>query len=156
MKFAEFDKKIIKDNVDYSVKKITEIIEKIGPRESASKEAFEAMELLRKDLEKYADETHYETYKMAPRAFQHFTKTISAATIGAIGAGAVLKYAKPEKLGKLSRLAGKKILPHSFVSAATLGSLGITVMEFLLYKQFTAVRYKKVTGHNLIAFVIPN
>lgn len=151
MKFAEFDKKVIKDNVDYSVKKITEIIEKIGPRESASKEAFEAMELLRKDLEKFADETHYETYKMAPRAFQHFTKTISAATIGAIGAGAVLKYAKPEKLGKLSRLADKKILPHSLVSAATLGSLGITVMEFLLYKQFTDVLYKKVTGHNLIA-----
>ena len=151
MKFADFDKKIIKDNVDYSVKKITEIIEKIGPRESASKEAFEAMELLRKDLEKFSDETHYETYKMAPRAFQHFTKTISAVTIGAIGVGGILKYAKPDKLGKLSHLASKKIVPHSLVSAATVGSLAVTVFEFLLYKQFTDVLYKKVTGHNLIA-----
>ena len=151
MKFADFDKKIIKDNVDYSVQKITEIIEKIGPRESASVESYKALELLREDLEKYADETHYETYRMAPRAFQHFTKSISAATIGAIGVGSIFKYIRPEKLGKLSSLASKKALPHALVSAATLGSLTVTVFEFLLYKQFTDVLYRKVTGHNLIA-----
>ncbi len=151
MKFADFDKNIIRNNVDYSVEKITEIIEKIGGRESASPEAFKAMELLREDLEKYADETHYETYKMAPKAFQHFTKTISAVTIGAIGAGSLLKFAKPQKLGILAGLASKKIVPHAIVSAATVGSLTVTAFEFLLYKQFTDVLYKKVTGHNLIA-----
>ena len=41
MKFADFDKKIIKDNVKYSVDKITEIIQKVGGREPGSKEAFE-------------------------------------------------------------------------------------------------------------------
>ena len=151
MKFADFDKKIIKDNVQYAVDKITEIIKDIGPRESASVEAFAAMELLRKDLDKYADETHYETYKMAPRAFQHFTKTISVATIGAIAAGSVLKYVKPEKLGKLGKLAKNKVASHAIVSAVSLGSLGVTALEFLLYKQFTDVLYRKVTGRNLIA-----
>ena len=151
MKFADFDKSIIKNNVDYSVEKITEIIQKIGPRESASPEAFNAMELLRKDLEKYADETHYETYEMASKAFQHFTKIISAVTIGAIGAGGILKFAKPEKSGKLACLASKKIVPHALVSAATVGSLTVTAFEFLLYKRFTDALYKKVTGHNLIA-----
>ena len=148
MKFADFDKKIIKDNVQYAVDKIMEIITDIGPRESASVEAFQAMELLRKDLDKYADETHYETYKMAPRAFQHFTKTISLATIGAIGAGSVLKYVKPEKLGKLAK---SKVAPHAIISGVSLASLGITALEFLLYKQFTDVLYRKVTGRNLIA-----
>lgn len=148
MKFAQFDKNIIKNNVDYSVQKITEIIEKIGPRESASVESFKALELLKKDLDKYADETHYETYKMAPRAFQHFTKTISAATIGAIGAGSILKYSKS---GKLSSLSSEKALPHALVSGVTVGSLIVTMFEFLLYKQFTDVLYPKVTGHNLIA-----
>lgn len=151
MKFREFDKNIIKNNVDYSVEKITEIIQKIGPRESASVESYKALELLRKDLEKYSDETHYETYKMAPRAFQHFTKTISAVTIGAIGVGSVLKYIKPEKLGKFASLTSKKALPHALISGATVGSLIVTVFEFLLYKQFTDVLYPKVTGHNLIA-----
>ena len=151
MKFADFDKKIIKDNVQYAVDKITEIITDIGPRESASVEAFAAMELLRKDLDKYADETHYETYKMAPRAFQHFTKTISLATIGAIGAGSVLKYVKPEKLGKLGKIAKCKAAPHAIISGVSLASLGVTALEFLLYKQFTDVLYRKVTGRNLIA-----
>ena len=151
MKFADFDKKIIKDNVQYAVDKITEIIKEVGPRESASPEAFAAMELLRKDLDKYADETHYETYKMAPRAFQHFTKSISVATIGAIVAGSVLKYANPEKLGKFAKLAKNKVAPHAVISGVSLASLGVTALEFLLYKQFTDVLYKKVTGRNLIA-----
>ena len=151
MSFSNFDKQIIKNNVQYSVDKITEIIKTIGPRESASKQAYDAMELLRKDLEKYADETHYEEYQMAQKAFQHFTKIISVATIGAISAGSVLKYVKPEKLGKLAKLANSKIAPHAIVSGVSLASLGITALEFLLYKQFMDVFYKKVTGRNLIA-----
>ena len=151
MKFKDFDKNIIKNNVQYAVGKITEIIKDIGPRESASVEAFQAMELLRKDLDKYADETHYETYKMAPRAFQHFTKTISIATIGAIGAGSILKYTGAEKLGKLGKIAKNSAVPHAIISGVSLASLGITALEFLLYKQFTDVLYPKVTGRNLIA-----
>lgn len=151
MKFKDFDKQIILDNVSYSVDKITEIITDIGPRESASPKAYAAMELLRKDLKKYADETHYEEYTMARKAFQHFTKIISTATIGAVTAGSIFKYVKPEKLGKLGKLAKNKALPHAIVSATTLASLGITALEFLFYKQFTDVLYKKVTGRNLIA-----
>ena len=151
MKFADFDKKIIKDNVDYSVKKITEIIQKVGGREPGSKECFEAQEMLRKDLEKYCDETHYEEYKMAPKAFLHFTKTVSASVIAAIAAGGVLKYVKPEKLGKLGKLAKCKTVPHAIVGATTAAGLGVTALEFLLYKQFCDPFYKKVTGKNLIA-----
>ncbi len=151
MKFSKINKKIISDSVDYSVNKIHEIINTIGPRESGSKEAFEAQELLRKDLEKYADETHYEEYKMAPKAFLHFTKTVSAGVIGATALGGIFKYVKPEKLGALAKFAKKPVVPHALVAAATCGGLFITAMEFLLYKEFCDVFYKKVTGRNLIA-----
>ncbi len=151
MKFADFDKKIIKDNVDYSVEKITEIIKKVGGREPGSKECFEAQEMLRKDLEKYCDETHYEEYKMAPKAFLAFTKGVSASIIGAIAAGGVLKYVKPEKLGKLGKLAKCKSLPHAIVGGTAIAGLTVTAMEFLLYKEFCDPFFKKVTGKNLIA-----
>ncbi len=151
MKFADFDKKIIKDNVDYSVEKITEIIKKVGGREPGSKECFEAQEMLRKDLEKYCDETHYEDYKMAPKAFLAFTKGVSASIIGAIAAGGVLKYVKPEKLGKLGKLAKCKSLPHAIVGGTAIAGLTVTAMEFLLYKEFCDPFFKKVTGKNLIA-----
>lgn len=151
MKFADFDKKIIKDNVDYSIEKITEIIKKVGGREPGSKEAFEAQEMLRRELENYADETHYEEYKMAPKAFLHFTKIVSTAAIGGIAAGGILKYVKPEKLGKLGKLAKCKALPHALAGLSTAGGLFVTAMEFLLYKEFCDPFYKKVTGRNLIA-----
>lgn len=151
MNFSKFNKKIIADNVHYSVDKITEIIKNIGPRESGSKEAYAAQELLRKDLEKYADETHYEEYKMAPKAFLHFTKTVSSAVIGATVFGGILKYGKPEKLGKLGKLAKCKAAPNALVAASTIGGLMVTAAEFLLYKEFCDVFYKKVTGRNLVA-----
>ena len=148
MKFSQFSKKIISDNVKYSVDKITEIIKTVGPRESGSAQCYQAQELLRKELEKFCDETHYEEYKMAPKAFLHFTKTVSAAVIAAISAGGILKYAKPAKLGKLSK---SKVLPHALVAGTTLGGLAVTGLEFLLYKEFCDVFYKKITGRNLIA-----
>ena len=148
MKFSKFNKKIIEDNVKYSVDKITEIIKTIGPRESGSPEAYAAQELLRKDLEKYADETHYEEYKMSPKAFLHFTKPVSATIIAATALSGALKYAKPEKFGKLAK---KAAVPHALVAASSIGGLFVTGMEFLLYKQFTDPLYKKVSGRNLIA-----
>lgn len=151
MNFAKFNKKIITDNVHYSVDKITEIIKTIGPRESGSKEAYAAQELLRKDLEQFSDEVHYEDYKMAPKAFLHFTKPVSSAVIGATALGGVLKYVKPEKLGKLGKLAKCKAAPNALVAASTIGGLFVTAMEFLLYKEFCDGLHKKVTGRNLIA-----
>ncbi len=151
MKFSDFNKKIVEKNVKYSVDKITEIIKKIGPRESGSPEAYAAQELLRKDLEKYADEVHYETYEMAPKAFLHFTKTVSDVVIGAIAAGGLLKYVKPEKLGKLGKLAKNKAIPHALVGVSAVGGLFVTAMEFLFYKQFTDRLHKKVSGRNLVA-----
>ncbi len=151
MKFEQFDKEIIKNNIKYSVDKITEIIEDIGPRESGSKQALDAMELLKKDLENCADEIHYEEYKMAPKAFTHFTKTVGAAMIGAIAAGCVCKYADLSRLGKVGKALKHPVVPHALVAGTALAGLGITAVEFLFYKEFCDKFYKKITGRNLVA-----
>lgn len=141
MRFKDFDRSIIKKNVKYSVDTITDIIKTIGPRESGSKEAFAAEEKLKAELEKFADEVHYEEYQMAPRAFLGFTKVVSTGIVGAItAAGVVKKFTK-----------AKEYVPHAIVGAATIGGLSVTGLEFLLYKRFTDGLYKKATGHNLIA-----
>ena len=151
MKFEQFDKSIIKENIRYSVEKITEIIDTIGPRESGSKQAFEAMELLKKDLEKCSDEIHYEEYKMAPKAFTHFTKTVSATVIASIAAGCFCKYANTDKLGKVGKFLKKPVVPHAMIAGTALAGLGITAVEFLFYKEFCDKFYKKTTGRNLVA-----
>lgn len=145
MRVKRIDPDIISGNVDYTVDKITEIIKKVGPRESGSKEAREAQRILEKDLEKYADEIHYETYQMAPKAFLHFTKGVSAA-VGAsiLGAGAIKYGLKPKsKAGKTA--------PHALIAAVDLASLGITAGEFLFYRKLLDKFYPSADGSNMIA-----
>lgn len=151
MKFSQFNKEIIKENIRYSVEKITEIIREIGQRESGSIQAFEAMELLKKDLENCADEIHYEEYKMAPKAFTHFTKTVSASIIASIAVGCFCKYTDTSKLGKIGKIMKNPIVPHAVVAGTALTGLAITAVEFLCYKEFCDMFYKKITARNLAA-----
>lgn len=142
--FKDIDQKVINENVEFSVDTITRLIKKYGPRESGSKEAFAAQEELRKELEKYS-QVHYEEYRMSPKAFLHFTKSISTAIIAAFGAAGIMH--------KFSKIPEKYI--HSLIAAVVGASLSLTGGEFLLYKQMTDFLYKKVTGHNLIARRMP-
>lgn len=145
MAVKRIDDKVISDSVKYSVDKITEIVKKVGPRESGSKEAKEAQKILEKELEKFADEIHYESYEMAPKAFLHFTKGVSTA-VGAsiLGAGAIKYGLKPKSK------AGKT-LPHALIAGVDLVSLGITAGEFLFYRELLDKFYPKADGSNMIA-----
>lgn len=42
MKISEFPSAVIKENVDYTVKEITNVIKKYGPRESGNEACFDA------------------------------------------------------------------------------------------------------------------
>ena len=141
MKFQDFPIPVIKENVEYTVKEITNVIKKYGPRESGSDNCFAAEKHLKKELDQFCDETRFEEYDIAPKAFLHFTKTISVAIIFVVIAGLVLA------------LTG--VLPftvaHVIVAVTAAVCLFITVVEFLLYKQFCDVFYKKKKGHNLVA-----
>lgn len=141
MKFTDFPQDIIDENVDYTVKEITNVIKKYGPRESGNSNCYSAQKHIKKELDSFCDETKFESYTMAPKAFLHFTKLVSASIILAVIVCAVLVFTNV-----LSFFAAQCI-----IGGITGIGLFITVMEFLLYKQFMDPLYKKVEGHNLLA-----
>lgn len=147
MKFSEFPKAVIKENVDYTVKEITNIIKRYGPRESGNENCLATQKHIKKEMDTFCDETGFESYKMAPKAFLHFTKTVSVSIILAVFVCLLLVY-----LNIFSGIGGHDFfLPNIIVGAVVLCGLFITFMEFLLYKQFCDVFYKKVEGHNFYA-----
>lgn len=142
MKISDFPNAVIKENVDYTVKEITNVIKKYGPRESGNEACFDAQKHLKKELDQFCDETHFEEYKMAPRAFLHFTKLVSALVIAAVVIGFGLVFALNFE---------NFLIAHCIVGVCVAIGLFITAMEFLMYKQFMDGMYKKVTAHNLVA-----
>lgn len=141
MKISEFPSAVIKENVDYTVKEITNVIKKYGPRESGNDACFDAEKHLKKELDQFCDETHFEEYQMAPKAFLHFTKLVSAAIILGFVVCLALVF---------TNVISFFIAQCVFGILVAIG-LFITAMEFLMYKRFMDPLYKKVTGHNLVA-----
>lgn len=141
MKISEFPSAVIKENVDYTVKEITNVIKKYGPRESGNEACFDAEKHLKKELDQFCDETHFEEYQMAPKAFLHFTKLVSAAIILGFVICLTLVF---------TNVISFFIAQCVFGILVAIG-LFITAMEFLMYKRFMDPLYKKVTGHNLVA-----
>lgn len=140
MKFADFPQAVIKENVDYSVKEITNVIKKYGPRESGNENCYAAQKHLKKEMDIFCDESHFESYKMAPKAFLHFTKLVSVAIFLAVVVCGILTYTS----------VITAFLAQCIVCGVVFASLFITLMEFLLYKQFMDPLYKKVEAHNLV------
>ena len=147
MNIKEFPKAVVKENVDYAVKEITNVIKRYGPRESGNENCMAAQKHIKKEMDTFCDETGFESYKMAPKAFLHFTKTVSVSIILAVVVCLILTYCNVfDGLG----------YQGFFVSQCIVGivvgiSLFVTVVEFLMYKQFTDKLYKKIDGHNFYA-----
>ena len=147
MKFKDFPQAVIDENVDYTVKEITNVIKRYGPRESGNKNCLATQKHIDKEMKPFCDETGFESYKMAPKAFLHFTKTVSASVIIAVVVCLILVYT-----GVISGIGGSDFfLPQCIVGGVILVSLFITLMEFLLYKPFCDVFYKKIEGNNYYA-----
>ncbi len=147
MKFSEFPKAVIKENVDYTVKEITNVIKRYGPRESGNANCFATQKHIKKEMDTFCDETGFESYKMAPKAFLHFTKTVSISIILAVITCLLLVY-----LNVFSNIGPSDFfLAHCIVGGFVLCGLLITMFEFLFYKQFCDILYKKIEGHNFYA-----
>ena len=142
MDIKSFPKQVIRENVDYTVKEITNVIKKYGPRESGSENCYAAQKHMKKELDTFCDETHFEEYKMAPKAFLMFTKWVSALVIVAVVVGAILTF---------TSVFQGFFYAQIIVAVCAAVALFVTVMEFLLYKQFCDVFHKKFTGRNLVA-----
>lgn len=147
MKFQDFPKAVIKENVDYTVKEITNVVKRYGPRESGNKNCLAAQKHIDKEMKQFCDETGFESYKVAPKAFLHFTKTVAVAIILAVVTCLILVYT-----GVFAGVGGADFfVPQCIVCGVVLCGLFITLMEFLLYKPFCDVFYKKIEAHNYYA-----
>lgn len=147
MNIKEFPQAVINENVDYTVKEITNVIKRYGPRESANANCLATQKHIKKEMDTFCDETGFETYKVAPKAFLHFTKTISIAIILAFVACTVMAY-----LNVFSGIGPSDFfVPTCIVGGVVVIALVVTALEFLMYKQFCDVLYKKVEGHNFYA-----
>ncbi|MGN1329064.1 MAG: M20/M25/M40 family metallo-hydrolase [Eubacterium sp.] len=140
MKIADFPQSVIDENVDYTVKEITNVIKKYGPRESGNENCLAAEKHIKKEMDTFCDETRFETYKMSPKAFLQWTKFVSAGIFLAVVVCAALVFTSVISM----------FVAQCIVCGVVFVGLLITVMEFLMYKQFMDVFYKKVEGHNLL------
>ncbi len=141
MTIKEFPEWAIKENVEFAVNEIGKVIKKYGPRESGNQACYDAEKHLKKEMDQFCDEVHFEEYKCAPKAFLHFTKTFAVIIGLAIIAGFVLSYME----------IISSMLAHVIVGVACFAALFVTFFEFLIYKEFLDGLHKKVTAHNLIA-----
>ena len=131
MKFNEFPKAVIKENVDYTVKEITNVIKRYGPRESGNENCYATQKHIKKEMDTFCDETGFESYKMAPKAFLHFTKTVAISIMAAVFICLLLVY-----LNVFSRIGGNDFfLAHCIVGGFVCCGLLITMFEFLFYKR---------------------
>ena len=147
MKIKDFPQAVINENVDYTVKEITSVIKRYGPRESGNKNCMATQKHIDKEMKPFCDETGFESYKMAPKAFLHFTKTISVAIFLSVFVCLILVFT-----GVFEGVGGFDFfVPQCIVGGVVAVSLLITVLEFLLYKPFCDIFYKKIEGHNYYA-----
>lgn len=147
MKIQDFPSAVIKENVDYTVREITNIIKRYGPRESGNKNCLATQKHIDKEMKPFCDETGFEGYKMAPKAFLHFTKTVSVSIFLSIVVCLILVFC-----GVFDGVGNSDFfVPQIIVGVVIFAGLFITVMEFLLYKQFCDVFYKKIDANNYYA-----
>ena len=140
MKYSQFPEDVIDSNVSYTIKEIKNVIKKYGPRESAGNAVLNAQKHMAKELDQFTDEVKFEEFQTAPKAFLHFTKTVSVLVFLSIIAASVLGFVQSDWL-----------IPNIIVLVSTFLGLGITAFEFLFYKEFCDVLYKKKTAKNLIS-----
>ena len=147
MKFKDFPQAVVNENVDWAQREITNVIKRYGPRESGNENCLAAQKHIKKEMDTFCDETGFETYKMNPKAFLHFTKTVSIATILAIVVCLLLTY-----LGIFDNI-GKSafFLPQIIVGAVIAISLLIAGLQLTLYKPFCDMFYKKKDANNFYA-----
>lgn len=139
MKFSQFPVDVIDSNVSYTVKEITNVIKKYGPRESAGEACYSAQKHMAKEMNQFSDEVHFEEFETAPKAFLHFTKSVSVFVMLSVIAASIFGFVKNDWL-----------IPNIIILVTTFLGLMITAFEFLFYKEFCDVLYKKKTAHNLI------
>ncbi|MBR3737487.1 MAG: M28 family peptidase [Eubacterium sp.] len=147
MKFSDFPQAVVNENVDWAVREITNVIKRYGPRESGNENCLAAQKHIKKEMDTFCDETGFETYKMNPKAFLHFTKTVSVLTFLAIVVTMLLTF-----LDIFDNIGNSAFfLPQIIVGAVVICSLFVAGLQLTLYKPFCDIFYKKKDANNFYA-----
>ena len=147
MKFSDFPQAVVNENVDWAVREITNVIKRYGPRESGNENCLAAQKHIKKEMDTFCDETGFETYKMNPKAFLHFTKTVSVLTFLAIVVTMLLTF-----LDFFDNIGNSAFfLPQIIVGAVVICSLFVAGLQLTLYKPFCDIFYKKKDANNFYA-----
>lgn len=129
-KLAQNHDQMLDSCTEYSVKTITEICEKIGPRESGSAAERKAQEYWANEMKKYADKVEMEDFDVHPHAFMSWVVIDAVLVL----IGLVFYFLK---------------LPV-ITLIATIICFVLLVAEFLFYKPFLDPLFKKKTSCNVI------
>lgn len=128
--FFENKKLDLDSTVDYMVKKITDICEKIGPRAPGSKEELAAQKDMGEDLKQWSDSVEIEDFTVHRQAFMGFIPF--TVLMAMIATGFFFFYP----------LISFILTVIAFIPL---------VLEFLMYKQFIDPLFIGHPSHNLIA-----
>ena len=152
MKYSEFPQAVVKENVNYTVKEITNVIKRYGPRESGNDNCYAVQKHLKKEMDTFCDETGFEEYQMAPKAFLFFTKVVSLMTIAAIVIPLLLVF-----LNVFDGVGPNPFfVPQIIAGAAALISIIIAALQLGFYVPFCDMFYKKKPAHNFYAVRKPS
>lgn len=152
MKISEFPKAVVKENVDYTVKEITNIIKRYGPRESGNSNCYATQKHLKKEMDTFCDETGFEEYPLAPKAFLHFTKTVSLLFIAAVVISLLLVF-----LNVFHGVGPNAFfVPQILAGCAAFIALLVAGIQLGIYLPMCDVIYKKQPAHNFYAVRKPS
>ncbi|MBE6720753.1 MAG: M20/M25/M40 family metallo-hydrolase [Ruminococcaceae bacterium] len=147
MNFSQFPQAVIKENVDYTVKEITNVIKRYGPRESGNDNCYAVQKHLKKEMDTFCDETGFEEYQMAPKAFLLFTKVVSILFILSVVVPLLLVY-----LDVFDGVGPNPFfVPQIIAGSVACVSLIIAVLQLGLYLPFADIFHKKKPAHNFYA-----
>ncbi|HPO15551.1 MAG TPA: M20/M25/M40 family metallo-hydrolase [Candidatus Hydrogenedentes bacterium] len=120
----------IQSAAQYVIDNTRHVIETFGPRDPGSDGERQAQEHVLQEIKEYADETHLESFQLAPKAFMGFMPVTGSLLI-------------------ISMLLFAFFPLLAFIAAA-LGA-SVAVSEFLLYRQVLDPFFPKRTSHNVYA-----
>lgn len=132
MKFKDFPQAVVKENVDWATREITNVIKRYGPRESGNKNCYAAQKHLKKEMDTFCDETGFSEYKLSPRANFKFTKIVPIVAILFIAIGFVIFFA-----------VKNIVLANGIIVAGAVVALTMSI--------FKIPAGKKVNAHNFYA-----
>lgn len=135
LEYAPAEKYDLERQTDYSVKGITKICKKIGPRKPGSPEEHRAQQWMEKDMKNYCDKTEIESFTLHRQGFMGFIPFTVCCGVASV----FLNWF-------VSPIAAFIICILAFVPL---------ILEFLMYKEFDDFLFPKQTSHNMIATKSP-